>query len=51
MRLKYDTGAKIINLIREVVELETNTAADDEHLAESVDVLLDTEVIHFVCLL
>lgn len=35
MKLKFDTGAKIINLIR-VLELETYAAVDEAHLSELV---------------
>ena len=44
VKLKFDTGAKIINLIRRRLELETCAAVDEAHLSESVDVLLHTEV-------
>jgi hypothetical protein len=44
MKLKYDTGAKIINVIRRAVELATSATVNDAQLGELVDVLLDTEV-------
>jgi len=48
MKLKFDTGAKIVNLIRRAIELETSAAVDEAHLSELVDVLLHTEVMFYL---
>ena len=44
VKLKFDTRAKITNLIRRTLELETSAAVDEAHLSELLDVLLHTEV-------
>jgi hypothetical protein len=48
MKLKFDTGAKIINLIMRVPELETSTAVDEAHLSELVDFVLYNEVTSYL---
>lgn len=42
--MKYDTGAKIINLIKRTLELATDTVVDETQLSELIGFLLDTEV-------
>jgi len=44
MKLKFDTGAKIVHAIRRAVELATSSTIDDSQLSELVDILVHSEV-------
>jgi hypothetical protein len=44
MKMKYDTGVKVINLVRRTLELATDAAVDEAHLSEVIGFLLDAEV-------
>ena len=44
LKMKFDTGAKIVRGIKRAVELVTSTQVDDSQLSEIVDIILDSEV-------
>ena len=44
VKLRYDTGAKIVNFLRRGVELKTGQAMDDEELSNLVNLLMAHDV-------
>jgi hypothetical protein len=44
LKTKFDTGAKIVHVIKRVIELVTSAHVDDSQLVEIVDIILRSEV-------